>query len=197
MRNPLSPFTYYRRHKGQALILVGVVALATLGIYLVVGVLDSAIERNSINPLTRFSYVQSSDVTVVAQIRTHPDVAHVIPEIDIPIFAPSMAGGLTKFAIMGVPEDSLSTLVDVCNVRLKEGRLPHPRTNEIVLSEEIARTLNLHIGDPIGHTINEQYYGFVPTELTLVGILESTFSTNKANLVAVAISHIPSSTISL
>jgi ABC-type lipoprotein release transport system permease subunit len=177
--NPLSPLTYYRRHKVQALLLVGLITLTTIGIYLIVGILDSSVERNSINLLTRFSYIQSDDPTVVAQIRAHPDVAHVIPEIDIPISAPSLVGGLAQFAVIGAPEDSLPTLVDVCNVRLKEGRLPHPRTNEIVLSEEIVRALDLHIGDQIGRTINEQYYGFVPTELTLVGILESTFSIDR------------------
>jgi hypothetical protein len=42
--NPLSPFTYYRRHKSQTLLLVGLIILMTLGIYVMVGVLDSVLD---------------------------------------------------------------------------------------------------------------------------------------------------------
>jgi len=31
--NPLSPLTYYRRHKRQTLLLVGLVSLMTLGVF--------------------------------------------------------------------------------------------------------------------------------------------------------------------
>ena len=32
--NPLSPFTYYRRHKRRALLLVGLIAALTLGVHM-------------------------------------------------------------------------------------------------------------------------------------------------------------------
>jgi ABC-type lipoprotein release transport system permease subunit len=57
-------------------------------------------------------------------------------------------------------------------LRLKEGRMFEPRTNEIMLSEEVARALGLQLGDRIDRSINERYYGNVPAPLVLVGVLE-------------------------
>jgi ABC-type lipoprotein release transport system permease subunit len=64
-------------------------------------------------------------------------------------------------------------VMDACDLRLQEGRLPRPQAAEVVLSEEYARALGLEIGDPIGYDINPDYYPTIATELTLVGILES------------------------
>jgi predicted lysophospholipase L1 biosynthesis ABC-type transport system permease subunit len=59
-----------------------------------------------------------------------------------------------------------------CGVRLKEGRLPEPRTNELVLSEEIARALDLELGDQIDRSLDGTYYEDVLEPLVLVGVLE-------------------------
>ena len=61
--NPLTPFTYYRRHKGQALLLIGVVALVTLGVHTMIGMLDSGWEYifYSFNYLTRMSRISAED----------------------------------------------------------------------------------------------------------------------------------------
>ena len=60
-----------------------------------------------------------------------------------------------------------------CDLRLKQGRLIEPRTAEIMLSEELARALDLHIGDQISRASDERYYEAFVTEMTVVGILES------------------------
>ena len=189
--NPLSPFTYYRRHKRQTLLLVGLITLVTLGIYVMVGVVDSVLDTSyaTASYLTRFSKVypaigHSLEPAVVSQIRIHPDVERVIPENGMPIYQPSPFGGGT-FNVLGVTGADMLVLIDVCDVRLKEGRLLEPRTNEIVLPEEIARALELRLGDQIGVSINKDYYSHIPTELVLVGILENdtSASTEKGILV--------------
>ena len=98
--NPLSPFTYYRRHKRQTFLLVGLITLVTVGVYLMVGVLDSVLDTayNTANYLTRFSKVypvigNSLDPSVLSQIRAHPDVDRVIPENGLQISWPSLFGG--------------------------------------------------------------------------------------------------------
>lgn len=73
---------------------------------------------------------------------------------------------------MGVSQDDVQYLMDHCSVRLKEGRLLEPRTNQIMLSEEIARALDLQLGDEIDRSINEEYYWEIEAPLVLVGILE-------------------------
>jgi ABC-type antimicrobial peptide transport system permease subunit len=64
----------------------------------------------------------------------------------------------------------MQRIIDLCDVRLKEGRLLKARTNEFVLSEEIANARGLKIGDKIGSPVNEM--DWMPTEFVLVGILE-------------------------
>jgi ABC-type lipoprotein release transport system permease subunit len=177
--NPLSPLTYYRRHKRQTLLLMGLITLVTLGICVMVGVLDSTLDTayTTANYLTRFSKVypatgRSLEPAVVSQIRTHPDVERVIQENGLRISWPSPFGG-GSFNLFGVAEANVAFLMDACDVRLKEGRLLQARTNEVVLPEGIARALGLRLGDRIGVSINKSYYYDIPTELVLVGILEN------------------------
>lgn len=178
MMNPLSPLTYYRRHKRSALLLMGLITLATLGLYVMVAVLDSlTLMRAHVSYLTRVSQVYpnielSIESGVVSQIQTHPDVARVIPNNGLSISLPTL-GGSSSLHLMGVSQDQVQYLMDRCGVRLKEGRLLEPRTNGIMLSEEVARALNLHLGDQIDRSINEEYYWEVATPLVLVGILEN------------------------
>ena len=75
--------------------------------------------------------------------------------------------------MFGVAEDDMNLLVDLSDVRLKEGRLLEARTNEVVLPEDIANALELQLGDRIGISIDKDYYYNIPAELELVGILEN------------------------
>ena len=183
--NPLSPFTYYRRHKRQALLLFILITLATLGICVMIRLLDSVAEHAHTTEgyLSRVSVVSaigpSLEPGVVSQIRAHPDVARAIPEKDLYVTTPPL---LNSFRLFGVSEADVQVLMDTCDVRLKEGRLLRPRTNEIVLSEELADTLGLQIGDQIGRSINENYYWGIPTELVLVGILEGDPASSEPNV---------------
>ena len=105
--NPLSPFTYYRRHKGQALLLVGLIAALTLGVFVMVGVITSSTDRAlyGFHYLTRMSRITSGqglDPGLVAQLRAHPDVAAVLPENGMLVFVP--AGIVIPFPVLGVTE---------------------------------------------------------------------------------------------
>ena len=177
--NPLSPLIYYRRHKHSALLLVALIVLVTLGISIMIGVLDSVLENSftASNYVTRFSRVypvigSSLEPTAVSQIRAHPDVERVIPENGMLISLPSLFGEIS-FNMLGVAGADIRALMDVCDVRLKEGRLLEAHTNEILLPEEVARALELEIGDKIDRSINKNYYENIMEPLVLVGILES------------------------
>ena len=174
--NPLHPFTYHLRHKQQALLLAGIVALATVGLYTMVSVLDSIPMRGHYSYLTKVSRVypatgSSLEPAVLSQIQTHPDVKRVIPDSGLRLSPPTLIG-FDNLRLMGVSSDDAQYLMAQCGVRLKEGRMLEPRTNEIVLSEEVVRALGLAIGDQIGRSIHERYYGAVVVPLRLVGILE-------------------------
>jgi ABC-type lipoprotein release transport system permease subunit len=178
--NPLSPFTYYRRHKRAALLLIGLVASLTLGLYSMAHILNTGIE-NAYYPhhyLTRMSRISatgetgSSVAAIAGGIRPHPDVDHTVPENGLSVIVPQ-PGGPSPFPLLGVTEVDLPLVMAACDLRLKDGRLTDPRAGEIILSEELARALDLRIGDPISYEIDESAYPGIMTELTLVGILES------------------------
>jgi ABC-type antimicrobial peptide transport system permease subunit len=175
--NPLSPFTYTLRHKRQALLLVGLIATLTLGVFVVAGAMLTGVETgiHSQYHLTRMSRIlaaQALDPGVVAQIRAHPDVATVLPENGLAVNFPAMGSILGFCPVLGVTGDDLEPVMKTCDLRLKEGRLIIPRAAEIVLSEKIVRALGLQIGDVVSHDIDEDFYPAIATELTLVGILE-------------------------
>jgi ABC-type lipoprotein release transport system permease subunit len=187
--NPLSPFTYTRRHKGQALLVVGMITALTLGVYTIASLTNAMFENvhYSFHYLTRMSRLSPGEIPsilqsqisaegtldfgVVAQIRAHPDVAAVLPENGLYVGVP--VGVVFPFPVLGVAEADLPVVLEACDLRLKAGRLIRPRADEIILSEEIARALDLQIGDHVSYEINADYYPTVATELMLVGILES------------------------
>ena len=174
--NPLSPLTYYRRHKKNALLLVALITLATVVLYAIVGVLDSLIMQLDFSYLSRISRVrpdtgQALELGVVPQIQAHPDVARVVWDNGLTIAVPTL-GGIDAMHLMGVPQNDVQYSMERCGVRLKEGRLLEPRANEFMLSEETARALDLELGDRIGRSIDASYYENVLEPLLLVGILE-------------------------
>jgi ABC-type lipoprotein release transport system permease subunit len=178
--NPLSPFTYYRRHLKSTLLLLTLIALITFGVCVMVRLLDSIPENwyNAELYLTRVSLVSATgpslDPGVVAQIRAHPDVAQVIQEKGLPMELPALGG---EYHLFGLTEADMQALMDTCDLHLKEGRLPKPRTNEMLLSEEVANAMGIGIGDQIDRSAGEDwggdnYYQAIPVPLKLVGILE-------------------------
>ena len=179
--NPLSPLTYYRRHKRSALLQIALISLATVGLSILVAVLDAIPLRANVSYLTKLSRVIPTggtlDPAAVSQIQTHPDVARAIPDNGLRISLPSLIGTDSQH-LLGVSPQDAQYLMQHCGVRLKEGRMFEPRTNEIVLSEEVARALDLELGSEIGRAMDQgmssipDYYEAVSAPLVLVGILE-------------------------
>lgn len=174
--NPLSPFTYYKRHKGRILLLVAIIALATMGLFLMVGVLDTIPLRANANYLNYVSRVYpkaSNDLEpgVVSQLQIDQDVDRVVSETGLNINYPVLVGN-ESLRLLGISVEDANYLMEHSGLRLKEGRLFEPRTNEIVLTDEVARALDLQIGDKLGRSIDKSAYYSLVTELTLVGILE-------------------------
>ena len=173
--NPLSPFTYYLRHKRSALLQIALISLATAGVFILVAVLDTIPFRANISYLTKLSRVipigGTLDPTVVSQIQARPEVARSIPDNGLRISLPTLLGTDSQ-RLLGVSAQDAQYLMGHCGVRLKEGRMFEPRSNEMVLSEEVARALGVRIGSEIGRAMDPDYYEAVSAPLVLVGILE-------------------------
>jgi putative ABC transport system permease protein len=119
------------------------------------------------------------DPAVASQLRNHPTVRQVIPSIQQELRVDVPPAGSAGVAIFGVPEDSLAPLMTAMGMELVAGRLPQPRTNEIVISRSVARNRNLDIGDTLGglHEENDEALlrgsDDLPAGAVLVGLLGS------------------------
>lgn len=175
--NPLSPFTYYRHHKWSALLLLSLITLTTLGLFVMIAFLDSMTLMNAeISYLKQVSLVipngePTFEPGVISRIQNNPDVGRVIPENGISIRQPGLVNPV-HVPLLGIPQDELEYLISQFGLRIKEGRLLEPRTNEIMLTEEVVRALGLKLGDQIAEAVDPQAYRQIQAPMVLVGILE-------------------------
>jgi ABC-type lipoprotein release transport system permease subunit len=173
--NPLSPLTYYKRHKGKSFLLVAIITLATLGLFLMVAILDSIPLRANGSYLNYVSRVYPTtgdelEPSVVSQLQVHPDVAHVVHETGFHITYPVLIG-TESLRLLGVSTEDARYLIEHEGLQIKEGRLFEARSNEVVLTAEVTRALNLQVGDTLGRSVDKEKYKWMVTDLTLVGIL--------------------------
>ncbi len=194
--NPLSPLTYHRRRSGNTVLLVGLIALATLGISIMVGMLYPILEHTTIavlGPLSHFSLVyptagSAPEASAVSQIRAHSDVARAVPENGAGVYlnVPSLVVQSTS-RVLGLTHGDVEYVLDTCGLHLKEGRLLRPHTNDLLLSEEFAGALGVRVGDQIDRSVDENKYRAIPTPMQVVGILESDPSITPAKRARLAI----------
>ena len=157
--NPLSVWTFYRRHRRRAFLLLSVSILVTAGIYLMGALLWGVYMepgRSNFMFLSKFSVVapesleDGPDPAVIAQIQANPDVARIAPTSLIWITLPGLMGGEgSGFYLLGLTEEDMPYILERCGATLKKGQLPGPRTNGLLLSEKVAASLDLQVGDRI------------------------------------------------
>jgi hypothetical protein len=113
------------------------------------------------------------DPGVVGQIKSHPAVARTLLTIRLGMQMILPPGGATSVPIYGVVEADLPALLNLFGLHVQDGRLPQPRTNELVLSAAIAANRDLHIGDVIGGERDDDplVEDDLPFEMVIVGIL--------------------------
>lgn len=177
--NPLSIWIYIYRHKTRVMTLWGVAALATIAIITAFGLAFATfIEpvRSTGALLGKFSIVtpeqeQHLDPSVVAKIRSNSDVLEALPASALTIYLPGISAGYYSFPLLGLQESDVAKVLEQSNVQLKEGRLLQPRTNEVLLSEQVATALDLHIGDTFQSSDNVEIYQNAVTPMQVVGIL--------------------------
>jgi len=175
-RNLPSFIIYYRRHKWRALLLLGMLTIAILGVTLIGAVLNGLVETvqdnwTSLKRVTIVSPVEGSfDPALVAQIRSHPNVEAVYHCRNGFTWVRN-GPAYTTFCLFGTAEEDTQALVTAYEARVQEGRLPRPHTNEFAASEEVVRAMGISLGGKIGRAVNHR--DPLPGEFVLVGILTS------------------------
>jgi hypothetical protein len=179
---PLAPATFYKRHKKRALMLTGAMSLMIMAVVLTIFLIAVSFDAqiSGLGYLHKLSIIRPSgagrglDPGLVAQIKTQPAVERVIPvsprfhmlSVSIPPFVNAEASPF------GVYADDLTYLVELYGLELKEGNLPRPHSNEMVIAEVVAQNRDLQIGDVIGDPDNPAYTGAeaLPAEFVISGI---------------------------
>lgn len=184
--NPLSAWTFHRRHKRHAFVLLSLSILVTAGIYMM-GALVWGIfvepARMSYTALSRFSLVMpryndsGPDPVVLSQIQAHPQVAKVIPTSSIKFELPSvMPGAGSEFELYGLMGEDIAYVLEQCGAILWDGRLPKPATNELLLSKDLAAILKVETGDSYDVASSEFYAhsdaASEPITFKVVGLLD-------------------------
>jgi hypothetical protein len=182
--HPLSSWTFVLRHRRRSILLLAAIGLMVLGVALP-RFLNTA-QNDSMLP-SYLSYTSHAAIVspgftyreippdVIAQIRVHPTVAHVIPIKTLRMVTNvPMYGELAPMPVYAVRKQDLPILLDTYGLRLEEGEMVQPRSDQILLTSALARNRNLDVGSTIGHPVNER--DEMPTELTVVGLLESSDS---------------------
>ena len=227
MKNPLSLWRFFLRNKRKVLPVVGILALAILGVVVTDSLLASARQtayatygsyqklilvapratrdQDLSNPLqdalTRLNDVQAK----ANQLNTPAEVASLkaalnglavslgsisqpqsglesllataqkmpgttlvqrdaYSNLDINLFA-----GDAQFDLYGLDRPGMTSLLNLYGDRLLAGRLPSANANEVVISEEIARSRKVWIGGKVGNSIDE--LDRLPDTFTVVGII--------------------------
>ena len=157
---PLSSFTFYHRHRRRGITLIVTMALMILGVAFPAFLMltSAGTMKNEVEIYRNISRVypvqgQSIDAGTPAQIRNHPDVERVVPVrwLGIQMLVPP--GGAATIPLYGVPEGDMAMLVERFDVHLLEGHLPRPRSNDLVISEAIAKNRGLAFGDTVGGSV--------------------------------------------
>jgi ABC-type lipoprotein release transport system permease subunit len=177
--NPLSSWVFYLRHRRHSLAL-----LASTGLMVVVVAFPAFIFTMLMNSLwpVGLSYTshislvspaptyQAVNPAVLAQIRAYPAVTHVIPVKALSMMINVFPVEFT-LPVYGVRQGDMQALLDVYDLHVEEGKLPEPRSGQIVLTRALAWNRGLSVGDAIGRPIHEM--DSMPTELTITGLLDS------------------------
>jgi ABC-type lipoprotein release transport system permease subunit len=182
--NPLSLWTYYRRHKGRAALLLGLISLVTAGLYvmgaLTWGIFTEPTRANNLY-LSRMNFLLPAaghtelDPSVVTRIRTHPAVEAIYPtHISKGVGIPEAMGGQNHWiSLLALEETAIPTILERCDATLVTGRALEPGTAGVMLSNKVAAALDLSVGDHIDSKIDPERYAAFLEPLEVVGILES------------------------
>jgi ABC-type lipoprotein release transport system permease subunit len=177
-----SVFTFYLRHRSRGITILVSTVLAILIITLPTFVATATLEAMQPD-MAHLQYMSevwpyrsdTVDPGVMAQIRNHPAVEHIIPtrfssiEIAIPL------GDVGVAKLYGIPEDELPYLMEQFGMKLLDGRLPQARSSELMITQAVATNNGFEIGDTISipYRIGEYFGSLDPVDMTIVGIINS------------------------
>jgi ABC-type antimicrobial peptide transport system permease subunit len=171
IRNPLSPWLYFRRNLGKTLPVSFVIVIAVALVASVVSLVDSI----DLTVLTMYGYnrhftvVTPRNSLAVADdlaelIRSEPLTGEMYPARPAFTVVKTIFGKM-PFVVFGVGPRAREAIMSRCGLQISTGRLPIDGAPELAMSEEIARNRKLKLGDVVLKPDSEDSYSVVPMRL--------------------------------
>lgn len=187
--NPLSVFTYYYRNIIKLAPVFLVLALAVFGISLT-GVLTGSISAAAIAKVEVYRGAamispnleegkRAVDANIKGDLAQNPNIAATYPTIRFSTYMPTLAGQ-TSAHIYAVNQEVYPVLMHALNLKLVQGSLPRPGTNQVALHKTLMGARKFKIGDVIDPAQDEQE--FIPDKFQIVGMLDGTTPLSLASL---------------
>ena len=172
----LSIWTFYRNNKRKVLPVLGIIALAIVGIASS-GVLTGSIYQDQEREIAFFDHyalVLSSlrgglSEAVLESVEGHPTVAGTVRMEWRRTYRQGLFGR-EGTSIFFVSADDQRPFADRLGWNLVEGRLPAPGTNEIAMTQDLMRNRDLVVGDLIGQAVDED--ARLAGEWLIVGVFD-------------------------
>lgn len=175
--NPLAPWVFPSRNAGRSLPLMLVIVLAVLLISGIVAVMNSIpLSVKNVYGYSRFL----TGVTPRGDMEFFPKLLEHFENCPIPIERKIIARtaifniksivGPWPFVLHGVRNQDAEYMIRKIGFRSLDGRMPELGKPEAVISEKVARNLNLTLGDILLKPEDEKNYS--PYEVRIVGILK-------------------------
>lgn len=173
---PLSPLIYLSRNSGRTIPMAGVIVLSVLLVGGIVALM------NSIPLSIRITYSYSRHYLAVSP-RGDPSMIDVIRDrvtegspVPIERVILCRASGSTvrsivgkwPFVVIGLSRPDMEFLLERSRTTALEGRLPNVGAPEAVISQPVAKNLNLRIGDVLLGPKRDE--GYSPKDVRVVGI---------------------------
>lgn len=180
--HPLAPSKYFRRNRRRAVMLITsmITMIVAVVLFIIALAVGADAKKSLLGYLSRVSIirspgmVQSLDPSIPELVERHPSVERMIPiaprysmlNVYIPPFNSAEASPF------GVYAEDMAYLIELYGLELREGNLPHPGTNEMVIHETLARNRGLEVGDVIGDPNHPAYPNAqsLETEFVISGI---------------------------
>jgi ABC-type lipoprotein release transport system permease subunit len=193
----LAPWNYLVRNAGKTAPLVGVIVLAVLLIAGIVSMMNSIpLSIKTIYSYSRYSLgiTPRGDPSMTPAIRAIIEREAPVPIERIAVCRASSAEvrsivGKWPFVVIGLEADALRYVLRRLGGERLEGRLPVAGKPEAVISEPVARNLNLRIGDELLGPEQDEAYS--PQSVRVVGIAQTDQWTMLSSYEYYAANHLP------
>ena len=174
---PLAILRYYLLNKRKSIVIFLAISLSVFLLYSVQMLIDSALSinyRTYVLPQKYFASVNAKskviDEELIEQILADKHVEKAIPWVFQYTNFDSSIGGRIGTKVITAKQSDMLLLMDTMGLKLKEGRLPEPDPNEVLLHELVAANKKLEVGDLMGSEITKDEV--LRGEMTISGIIE-------------------------